>query len=44
MQTLESETEAERGILEARLQDLARRIEETVSEAEIRLGSATRHS
>jgi hypothetical protein len=44
MQTLESETEAERGILEARLQDLARRIEETVSEAEIRLGSATRRS
>jgi hypothetical protein len=44
MKALEEETEAERGILHTRLQDLARRIEETVSEAEIKLGSALRSS
>ena len=42
MNALEEETEAERGILETRLQDLARRLDETISEAELRLGSAMR--
>jgi hypothetical protein len=44
LQSLEADTEAERGILEARLQELARRIDEVVSEAENRLGSAIRTS
>ena len=44
MNALEEETEAERGVLDTRLQDLARRLEETISEAELRLGSAARSS
>jgi hypothetical protein len=44
LQSLEAETEAERGILESRLQDLARRVDEVVSEAEHRLGSTIRTS
>jgi hypothetical protein len=44
MKALEEETEAERGILDTRLQDLSRRIDETVAEAELRLGSALRSS
>lgn len=42
METLEAQTHAERGILETRLQDLARRIDELVAEAESRLSSAIR--
>ena len=42
MATLEAQTEAERGILETRLQDLARRVDELVSEAENRLGATIR--
>lgn len=44
IQALEAETEAERGILETRLQELARRIDETVAEAENRLSSVIRSS
>ena len=41
---LEAETEAERGILETRLPELARRIDETVAQAENRLSSVIRSS
>jgi hypothetical protein len=44
MESLESQTETERGILESRLQDLARRIDEIAADAEVRLGSAIRTS
>jgi len=44
IEALEAETEAERGILETRLQELARRIDETVAEAENRLSSVIRSS
>ncbi len=42
MAALEAQTDAERGILETRLQDLARRIDELASEAENRLGATIR--
>jgi len=42
MAALEAQTEAERGILETRLQDLARRVDELASEAENRLGATIR--
>ena len=44
IEALEAETEAERGILETRLQELARRIDETVAQAENRLSSVIRSS
>ena len=44
MQALEAQTDAERGILESRLKDLARRIDEAVSDADARLGSTVRSS
>jgi hypothetical protein len=42
LEALEGETDAERRVLEARLQELTRRVDELVAEAESRLASAVR--